>query len=382
MEVFPGFLLLLFFTAQNTFCKSSENEEPGNMLDQFLPGMWNIPSGVAGPLSSPDKGRVKTKKSEVKLSWTKSLEIEVTFANGTKEGIHLKGVPDLEGGEIPCLYTGSLDHDSQDSEVTVDGCKGDPQVLVEIVSRKEVGGLLVLVIENEKTYRLQREKTHWNRNDTVPKIPPKHSGTNNFEASLPASRRGRLPREVTLRTWLVSDESLRSRFDHDKGKVRNHLLRLAQMAKPLFRMLDVKVNLEVRGVHHYQSSIDTSSDWLERIQNRFRGKNIKGPISFFTARAFRDWQGITLGIAYPGTACDTRTGAQININWDENNDWETVLTFAHELGHNIGMMHDHYHGAHCDGKGIMSYGDHPRTWSTCSNKDFAKWYTKVGYRCM
>ena len=87
----------------------------------------------AGPLSSPDKGRVKTKKSEVKLSWTKSLEIEVTFANGTKEGIHLRGVPDLEGGEIPCLYTGSLDHDSQDSEVTVDGCKGDPQVLVEII---------------------------------------------------------------------------------------------------------------------------------------------------------------------------------------------------------------------------------------------------------
>lgn len=358
------------------------------MLDQFLPGMWNngeeaeVMRQNPGPLSSPDKGRVKTKKSEVKLSWTKSLEIEVTFANGTKEGIHLRGVPDLEGGEIPCLYTGSLDHDSQDSEVTVDGCKGDPQVLVEIVSRKEIGGLLVLVIENEKTYRLQRDKTHWNRNDTIPKIPPKDSGTNNFEASLPALRRGRLPREVTLRTWLVSDESLRSRFDHDKGKVRNHLLRLAQMAKPLFRMLDVKVNLEVRGVHHYQSSIDTSSDWLERIQNRFRGKNIKGPISFFTARAYRDWQGTTLGIAYPGTACDTRTGAQININWDENNDWETVLTFAHELGHNIGMMHDHYHGAHCDGKGIMSYGDHPRTWSTCSNKDFAKWYTKVGYRCM
>ena len=157
--------------------------------------------------------------------------------------------------------------------------------MVEIVSRKEVGGLLVLVIEDEKTYRLQREKTHWNRNDTIPKIPPKDSGTNNFEASLPASRHARLPREVTLRTWLVSDESLRSRFDHDKGKVRNHLLRLAQMAKPLFRMLDVKVNLEVRGVHHYQSSIDTSSSWLERIQNRFRGKNIKGPISFFTARA-------------------------------------------------------------------------------------------------
>ena len=87
---------------------------------------------VAGPLSNLGKARLKTKKSEVKLTWTKALEIEVTFANGTKERIHLRGVSDLEGGEIPCLYTGSLDHDSEDSEVTVDGCKGDPQVLVKI----------------------------------------------------------------------------------------------------------------------------------------------------------------------------------------------------------------------------------------------------------
>merc|ERR1712055_1174065 len=112
------------------------------------------------------KARVKTKKSEVKLTWRNALEMEVTLANGTEETIHLRGVPDLEGGEVPCLYTGSLDHDSEDSEVTVDGCKGDPQVLVEIASRKEVDGLLVLVIENEETYRLQPEKTPWNRNDT------------------------------------------------------------------------------------------------------------------------------------------------------------------------------------------------------------------------
>ena len=64
----------------------------------------------------------------MKLNWTKELEIEVTFANGTKEKIHLKAVADLNGEEIPCLYTGSLDHDAEDSAVTVDGCQGDTQV--------------------------------------------------------------------------------------------------------------------------------------------------------------------------------------------------------------------------------------------------------------
>merc|ERR550517_1119599 len=352
-----------------------------------------------GSLSSPGKARVKTKESKVKLTWTKALEIEVTFANGTEEKIHLKAVSNMEGGKIPCLYTGSLDHDSDDSEVTVDGCKGDPQVLVEIASRKEVGGLLVLVIENEETYQLQPEKTHWNRNDTH-KMQSEGTQNLNFEASLPATRRSRLPREVTLKTWLVSDKSLLSKFDHDKGRVRNHLLRLAQMAKPILRLLDVKVNLEVRGVEHYRSSIDTSENSLKRIRNNFRGMNIKGPVSFFTAQAgvtlmFSDYLKliiclnseriggwVTYGIAYPGTACKTRSGSQININWVQREDWGTVLTFAHELGHNIGMRHDHDHGSHCDGKGIMSYGDHPKTWSTCSNKDFATWYQNVGRRCL
>merc|ERR1712212_1372840 len=182
-----------------------------SMRTSFLPGnMCNgeeaqVMSQSPGSLSSPGKARVETKESKVKLTWTKALEMEVTFANGTEEKIHMKGVSNLEGGKIPCLYTGSLDHDSDDSEVTVDGCKGDPQVLVEIASRKEVGGLLVLVIENEETYQLQPEKTHWNRNDTH-KIQPKETQNLNFEASLPATRRSRLPREVTLKTWLVSDE--------------------------------------------------------------------------------------------------------------------------------------------------------------------------------
>ena len=65
----------------------------------------------------------------MKLNWTKELEIEVTFANGTKEKIHLKAVAGLKREKIPCLYTGSLDHDAEDSAVTVDGCQGDPQVV-------------------------------------------------------------------------------------------------------------------------------------------------------------------------------------------------------------------------------------------------------------
>ena len=58
---------------------------------------------------------------------------------------------------------------------------------------------------------------------------------------------------------------------------------------------------------------------------------------------------------------------------------------AHEVGHNLGMAHDHaiQHGGDgstgsggpCDFEGFMSDGNHKSQWSECSVKDFTAQYT-------
>ena len=58
---------------------------------------------------------------------------------------------------------------------------------------------------------------------------------------------------------------------------------------------------------------------------------------------------------------------------------------AHEIGHNLGMLHDFHpthggHGGPCDKKGIMSYGSLEwKGFSECSKSDFEKTYTRYNW---
>ena len=252
-------------------CKDKDTEVsmaskkiPGGLADLFVSDGKTSKVTVHYPAEGnidAKKKRIRRearlKRSKVKLAWKKAKEIDVVFDDGTRDQIPLQAVSNIPGEVTPCLFSGALNND-QDSKVTVIGCQGHPEVIVEIISKMKADGILDLIISDGETYEVTEENTGMEIkvNDAI--IPDQEENIGAF------IRRwdGPLPKAVTLEISMKYDSSLLEEFGNNHDKVKQYLSKVAELAKQKMALIDVRVHLKIVGMTHYNKIIRASSRWL------------------------------------------------------------------------------------------------------------------------
>merc|ERR1719369_2129616 len=148
----------------------------------------------------------------------------------------------------------------------------------------------------------------------------------------------------------------------------------------LHNSLTIKVALEIGEVTHIDETLRANNHTIYYLQQT---KNHNSLTSDFCKD--NDERDTMRGIAFVGGACSRRSA--ISMNELLYSDHHTAQVFAHELGHTIGMYHDFddIHGGHhgrCNHQGLMSYGNKPTQWSSCSDNDFTTWWREEGHVCV
>merc|ERR1719369_221627 len=321
-----------------------------------------------------------------KLSWfnisTLQLKIGRTWRN-----IWLTPTSNLHNRFTPCLFRGKLEGDPK-AVVSVSGCP-DRDTSVAIAFSLLPFGIVDLTLVDGITTNLDAKTSGESENEAFSiddyLIPPRDpTETANFWL-------GPIPSTVVLKTDVKYDNSLLEHFDNSHEKTRDWVDKVVQLAKSKFShdSLTIKVTLEVVEISHFNETIEASDANITHLQQQ----EWHGVLtSYFCKEKKRSG---AIGIAFLGTAC-TGMGYACNINELHSSitpDIKTARTFAHELGHNLGMSHDFDsehggtgypgEGGKCDGKGLMSYGsDRPDIWSSCSDTDMLKWWKKEGHECV
>ena len=252
--------------------------------------------------------------------------------------IRLTPTTNIPGLRTPCLFKGKIEGD-QDSDVSVSGCQNSNETSVSIASNLLSGGIVDLNIVEGMTKKLDDRSIYvdlkgqvgGNRMEYLKAdylFPPEDPFPIGHFWSDP------LPSTVVLKTNIKYDNSLLKHFDNSHKKTEDWINAVVQLVKPrmFHKSLSIRVLLEIGEVSHIDETLKATNEKI-----RYLARETRNPLTSYFCK---DIGGGVLGIAFIGSACHSM-GYAVNIVElfsTTNSELKSARTFAHELGHNIGML--------------------------------------------
>ncbi|TRZ26258.1 hypothetical protein HGM15179_000870 [Zosterops borbonicus] len=169
-----------------------------------------------------------------------------------------------------------------------------------------------------------------------------------------------------------------------KSKVLKTVMEIINVGDTMYKQLSVQlflIGLEIWTENNFINITHSIPKVLSDF-NDWRKKNLYPRMYHDVAHLFAFQRfGIHLGLAFLGTVCDSHWSSAV-VSLTERKLSGVFVTFAHELGHNLGMEHDKPE-CKCRRKTCIMYESNSETdaFSECSYKEFFELLVNGG-RCL
>ena len=376
---------------------------PSLMVSLLKNNIWSHKQNIFSTLGLPD----------VHIKESKSLNgipaIGVTFSDGFQDQFvlerHYMTEMDRTLQKVHCNFIGHLAKDTE-ACVAVTGCPGE-KMEFSINSKNALRSNRFIIHENGEMENIEsafkdidafasplripqhlRDDEEWELVDDDEVVNPDQIAEEmQFEASCAAGQCTALPATNLLTVKVGYDDT----FNADLGSAAAAATYLDSVFTHVqtfycHASLGSKIQIQRDGDYTHHSG----QTWTAE------GSTLDGPIMSITSASSsnanlfvylckdpQSWG--VIGIAWVGTLCGPNSwkGYKASVNEKRSSAVKTAEVVAHEMGHNLGMLHDFddQHGGQngaCNGQGIMSYGTFPQQWSSCSKADYLARYNQVG----
>ena len=330
--------------------------------------------------------------------------MHITFADGHEDKLilHRHIIFEVErtmDEQMNCNYLGHLEKDAS-ACVAVTGCLGEDMELT-INSKHNTQTNMYLLQKSGEVQLLQRgiksvsEKVPEDIERVFTQVIESDGEVNDPDdwadeeewsdicTSADTSGCSSIPPSNELTIQIGYDDSFKNSFQSQEAlNTYVHQLLTHSQAYYCMESLGTKIELKLEGIVHHPGHNWHAEPSLKYGPMHMIAEEIPAHIDLTPFLSAPEDPGTIAGRGYLGTACKyDGSGWRTSITEKiYNSIAEMAGTFVHELGHNLGMEHDHnpnHQARGCDKTGFMSYGWHPEKWSECSKTDLLALYNQI-----